>query len=94
MKSKNYWEKDEASVDPFDLPKRISKGIEVSAKKGAEDSTADSTVRYWRLSQVNESPPSSHCNNQRWRFISREQVSLSLTAAGVPQKRGVGLFYV
>lgn len=46
MKSKHYWEQQERVEHPFDLPKRISEGIDACRKNLDGDRTAASTVRY------------------------------------------------
>lgn len=46
MKSKNYWDRTSEARDPFEIPKRISKGIATTAKKFAESQGAPSSVKY------------------------------------------------
>jgi len=46
MRTKNYWEQQPDVERPFDLPKRITQGIEKCRKNAEGHQTADAAVRY------------------------------------------------
>jgi len=46
MRPKSYWEMTSAVSDPFDLPKRISKGLAESSARHGDSRPADPVVKY------------------------------------------------
>lgn len=46
MRSKTYWDKDHGALDPFEIPKRVARGIEACSTRGGGEAAISHPLRY------------------------------------------------
>ena len=46
MRSKTYWDKDQGASDPFEIPKRVARGIEACSTRGGGEAAISHPLRY------------------------------------------------
>jgi radical SAM protein with 4Fe4S-binding SPASM domain len=83
MRTKNYWEQHAEADQPFDLPKRITQGIERCRKNAEGDRGADPAVRYiWiyltgdGLRQSRDSASAAKLSLEEWLSVIDESAAL------------------